>query len=386
VYIRLSIFNFITMKNISIFFVLLFVLQLTIHAQSEDKLSIMFMGDIMGHDSQINSAYNPKTKQYEYLECFDFIKDILSKPDITIANLEVTLAGAPYKGYPAFSSPDALAKALKDAGVDAMVTANNHSCDRGRKGIIRTLDMLDSLKIPHTGTFRNRTEKENNNPLLIEKNGFKICLLNYTYGTNGVKVPAPTKVNLIDRQQIQKDISKAKTLKPDILIVFYHWGKEYQSQPNKSQIALYNLCKKNGVDVVIGSHPHVLQKMEWNKESIQNDLVVYSLGNFVSNQRKRKTDGGAIVEIEFTKTENETRISNAGHYLTWVYTPVFKGKKKFYILPASQYENYPQFFITKEHYEKMQVFISDSRNLLKKSNLNFPEFTYQANSGKWQLK
>ena len=125
-------------------------------AQNADSVvTLLFAGDIMGHDAQIAAAYNESTKTYDYTDCFSYIKPYVEKADFALANFEVTLAGPPFKGYPQFSSPDALAVAVKDCGFDALVTANNHTCDGGRVGVVRTLDVLDSLQIPHTGTFHD---------------------------------------------------------------------------------------------------------------------------------------------------------------------------------------------------------------------------------------
>src|SRR5690606_14556216 len=138
---------------------------------------------IMGHDSQIASAFDAATKTYDYASCLAYMKPYIESADIAFGNLEVTLAGPPYKGYPQFSSPDALAVALKEVGFDVLVTANNHSVDRGRQGIERTIRVLDSLGIPHTGTFPDEVSRLNEYPLILIKNGFTLALLNYTYGT-----------------------------------------------------------------------------------------------------------------------------------------------------------------------------------------------------------
>ena len=134
-------------------------------------------------------------------------------------------------------------------------------------------------------------------------------------------------------------------MNPDFIILFLHWGTEYDTIPNKNQTDLARYFKSIGVDLVIGSHPHVIQRMERAKDTIadKEDVVVYSLGNFISNQRKPKTDGGSIVRIELTKTGDKYKVSNAGYYLTWVYTPIVKYRKQFYIMPCSQFENKPEF-------------------------------------------
>jgi len=164
-------------------FLLCFLWSSSIKSQ---EVSFLFMGDIMGHGPQIKSAWQENKKQYEYSEVFNPLDDIISSVDFAIGNLEVTLAGKPFKGYPQFSSPDELAVACKNSGMDVLVTANNHSCDRKNKGIVRTLDVLDSLKILHTGTFKDVNKREKNNLLVLSKEGIKVGLLNYTYGTNGL--------------------------------------------------------------------------------------------------------------------------------------------------------------------------------------------------------
>src|SRR5690606_7691852 len=203
---------------------------------------------------------------YDYGPCFQYIKPYTLSADLAVGNLEVTLAGKPYKGYPQFSAPDELLVALKDMGMDVIVTANNHSVDRGKGGLERTIALLDSFGIAHTGTFRDQEEKEKNYPLLVEKHGFKIAFLNYTYGTNGLPVRAPNIVNMIDTAAIRRDIEKARTLDPDAIIVLPHWGIEYQSLPSRSQRELTEWCFRHGAMLVIGSHPHVVQPMEWRKD------------------------------------------------------------------------------------------------------------------------
>lgn len=345
-------------------------------AQDTTRLSLLFAGDVMGHDSQIASAFDANSKSFDYTSCFAAIKPYVEAADIAIANLEVTLAGRPYTGYPQFSSPDALAVTLKEAGFDALVTANNHCVDRGKQGLERTIAMLDSFNIPHTGTFVDTVSRMNDSPLVLEKNGFKIALLNYTYGTNGIAVPKGSIVNLLDTAFMRKDIQKAKELGPDVIIVFTHWGLEYQSLPGKKEKDLTEFCFRLGVHLVIGAHPHVIQPMEWRKES--NQFIAYSLGNFVSGQRKRYTDGGAMAYIELEKIQfkpdsSTTNIDSAGYYLQWVYRTPDKNKD-YYILPAYNVEN-DSLSIVKDAASKAlyKTFAEDSRLLYKKHNKNVPE-------------
>ncbi len=340
-----------------------------------DSLSLIFMGDIMGHDGQIKSAYNRKTNTYNYNPVFEEVKDLISSSDFAIANLEVTLAGPPFKGYPKFSSPKELAVACENNGIDVLVTSNNHTCDRGKKGILRTLNVLDSLDIKHTGSFRDSSEFKNNNLLILEKNNIKVGLLNYTYGTNGMPIPFPTVVNQIDTTSILKDIQKSKKKNLDKLIVMIHWGPEYKSHPSKQQKKIASFLFNKGVDIIIGAHPHVLQKMEYFEDCGEENgqLIAYSLGNYVSNQRARRKDGGAMIEILLTKKQEKTKISESGYHLTWVHKPVIDGKETFKILPCKEYEKNNFKGLDQKSKNAMKLFISDSRKLFKNENKNITE-------------
>lgn len=347
-------------------------------AQDTTRLSLLFLGDIMQHDSQISDAYDKVSKTYNYDPCFQFVKPYIQSVDLAIGNLELTLAGPPYKGYPQFSAPDELAVSLKNAGVDVLVTANNHCVDTGRKGLERTIMMLDSLKIPRTGTFVDEVDKLNNHPLMIRKNGFNLALLNYTFSTNGLPVTKPNIVNMIDTASIGKDIAKAKSLSPDAIIVFTHWGVEYQSLPTKWQRDVTEFCFTKGAQLVIGAHPHVLQPMEWRKE--KNQLIAYSLGNFVSGQRKRYTDGGAMItlsleKVTFPDNSSLTNIVNPEYTLEWVYR-TSDAEKNYYVLPVPQFEKDTTGFIKDaDSKAAFKVYADDSRALYGKHNINIPENT-----------
>lgn len=346
----------------------------------EDSLSFIFMGDIMGHDPQIASAFNPEKGAYNYEDVFRKVSHIIRTADFAIANLEVTLAGEPYAGYPQFSSPDALAVACKKNGIDVLVTANNHSCDRAKKGLLRTIHVLDSLEIPHTGTFKDAEERNRKNLLILDRNNIRVGLLNYTYGTNGLPTPKPTMVNRIDTLTMLSDIRKSRADSLDKLIVMIHWGPEYQSQPSKKQVEIAEVLFRNGVDIIVGSHPHVLQKMEYiqAKDGENENFIAYSLGNFVSNQRTRKRDGGAMLKLTLRKNKDDVTISNSGYYLTWVSRPIIDGKTMYEILPCSEFETNDFYDLDTDAKEKMKVFISDSRALFEKENIAVVEIKANA--------
>lgn len=346
---------------------------------SSDTVSLIFIGDIMGHDPQITAAYDTAFGNYNYDFPFKNIGQIIGNVDFSIANLEVTLSGKPYSGYPQFSSPDELAISCKNIGFDVLLTANNHTCDKGKKGIIRTLNILDSLEIKHTGSYRDSIDRDTGNLLILEKGNIRLGLLNYTYGTNSLPTPFPTKVNRIDTSLIANDIEKSKNKNLDKLIVLVHWGKEYESTPGDEQVRLSNFLFEKGVDIIIGSHPHVLQRMEYyaKNDSIKERFIAYSLGNFISNQRTRKRDGGAILELTLIKTDNETIISDKGYHLIWVNKPKINGKSKFEIIPCLEYEKDKYKDLDQKAISTMNIFLNDSRTLLQKENISVNEINYE---------
>lgn len=350
--------------------------------KGDSTLTILFAGDIMGHDMQIASARNDSTGIYSYDSVFKYIRPVIEDADFAVGNLEVTLGGAPYKGYPAFSSPDALAVACKNAGFDALMTANNHSADRGPKGIARTLRVLDSLDIPHTGTWTGPETRDTLTPLILKAKGISVAMLNYTYGTNGIVVPPPRVVSYIDTVRITSDIIASKEKGADLVVVFIHWGNEYDSLPSPLQELTAKAIFNGGADIIIGSHPHVLQPMHATADSSGlSDPVVWSMGNFISNQRKRRSDGGAMVRIELKKVGDKTLITSAGYILTWVWSPLENGKRKFYILPCNEFEENREFFQSSTAYDAMTLFIKDSRRLLNRTSTGFSELI--SSGGLW---
>jgi len=330
---------------------------------NSNRLTLVFAGDIMGHDSQIASAKYEEA--YNYDTCFSFLQPYIASADIAIANLEVTLAGPPYKGYPRFSSPDELAFAARGAGFDLFITANNHSLDRNKEGLERTIDVLDKGKILRTGTFKNDSERLLDYPLIIEKNNIRLAILNYTYGTNGLKTEEPNIVNYTDREQIAKDLEKAKFAEPDFIIVTMHWGLEYQRSENIEQRELAEFIAKNGADAIIGSHPHVVQPVNKIHNGSNETLVVYSLGNFISNQRKRYTDGGILFELELEKKQ-KTRIIDYNYLPFWVYKPPrIDGGEHFVLLPSSKDKDfYNAIGMSEEDYIQLKLFNEDTSKLL----------------------
>jgi hypothetical protein len=362
------------LKNTFSLILLSTLLSWHVSAQTVDtsRVSLLFAGDIMGHNEQINGARDTSNGTYNYEPTFRFVKPVIERADIAFANLEVTLAGPPFSGYPQFSSPDALAVAAKDAGFDVLIQANNHALDRGAQGFKRTLHVLDSLQIPHTGTFNDSTDRRLHYPLILEKNNIRIALLNYTYGTNGIEIPPPYIINRIDTDIINRDLIKARQASPDYIIVTLHWGLEYEREANAQQKKLASFILSHGADVIIGSHPHVIQPVEliYGADSSVSQLVVYSLGNYVSNQRAQYKDGGIMFNLGLLKTPSGTKIDHYSYIPSWVYRKDLAGRSVFYILPVSLYEQDSDLIELKEYDQyKLSRFATDTREHLK----NIPE-------------
>lgn len=329
--------------------------------EKEDiKVSMSVIGDIMCHNSQYNDAY--KNGEYDFSYVFDDIKEHIETADLAIGNLETTFAGKDrgYASYPTFNTPEILAQDLKELGIDVVSTANNHSLDTGYKGIESTIDYLDEAGILHTGTYKSIEDQEN--IVIKEVNGLKFAFLAYTYGTNGIPVPSGREycINLIDKELIKTHLDLAKNLKPDVICVNMHWGIEYQNSPNAEQEELANFLFENGVDIILGSHPHVLQKME-SKEillsngELKNGFVIYSLGNFMSGQTKANTRNSIILKLDIIKegSTGNLRFENIDYIPIYTYTyPNFKNYKVLDIRKAIQnYEDGTNSLISRNTYD-----------------------------------
>lgn len=378
------------MKTLAVFIV---VLLYSVTLSSQERITLLFVGDLMQHQAQIDAAHVSEGK-YDYSSCFSLIKEQISQADLAIGNLEVTLGGRPYRGYPMFSAPDEYLQAIKDAGFDILLTANNHCLDRGKKGMERTIQLLDSSGIRYAGTYKNLSERRQRYPLFINRNGFRIALLNYTYGTNGIKATSPNIVNYIDKNTILQDIQSAKARQPDAIIACMHWGEEYQSLPNREQRELANWLLQQGVTHIIGSHPHVIQPMELRTNGTEQHIIVYSLGNFISNMSKANTDGGLIFTLQLEKHplpqpirpsytgQSQTplpdsnplpfpycRVSYCGYNLVWTGRPELTKEKNNILYPAS----FPTEHLTPEARKHLEIFVKSSRKLLQQHNIGIYE-------------
>ena len=341
---------------------------LTEDTASKD-ITLFFVGDMMGHEPMINAAFNREKGVYDYSHWFQFIQSTVHSYDYSCANLEVTLAGKPFTGYPQFSSPDAYASAIRDAGFNIFVTANNHSQDRGKKGVERTIAVLDSMNIIHTGTFVDTLTRDKNYPLIQDVKGVKIALLNCTYGTNGLVVQHPNVVNMIDTLEIRKDLKTAVERGAQFVVMNIHWGAEYQRKENAEQDKLAQWLADAGVDAIIGMHPHVVQPMAIlhpKNNPKKNVPVAFSLGNFISNQRERFKDGGIGVVLHLEVKNNIVTWNSWGYIPFWC--RLGGSPRGYYSVPVSDWENHPENYnMSADEKLKISTFADDTRKLLLQS-------------------
>ena len=355
------------------------------------RVKIIFAGDLMSHMPQVNAA-KQVDGSYDYAPCFRYVKDYLQTADLAIVNLEVPLAGKPYSGYPQFSAPDALAAYAKEAGFDIMITANNHCMDRGKKGLERTLRTLDSLGIPHLGTYRDRDQHDTEHPLMVERNGIRLALLTYTYGTNGIPAVEPNIVNLIDTVEMARDLRVAREKGADFVITLIHWGIEYAVKANKEQEQTARWLLEHGCDAVIGGHPHVVQNFTLDAIPDNNrypEVVIYSMGNLVSNQRNENCDGGIMVELTLQKTLNMGEgvgLEQEWQYLPyWVHRGTVDSLYQYYIVPSTDAVTYPESYqIEGDLLKALQLFDQNTRKRLEdctlKDGQNIEEHLFYRNT------
>ncbi len=333
------------------------------------QATILFAGDAMQHSAQIDAA-RKSDGSYDYSECFETIKPYIEDVDYAVVNLETPLGGKPYSGYPCFCSPDSYATALKDAGFDMFLTANNHTLDRHDRGLKRTIEELDRQGITHIGTYNNEAARDSLIPCIVDINGFSVGFLNYTYGTNGISVTTDAVVDYIDRNKIHKDIEKTRNAGAEIITVAVHWGDEYRLRPNDRQKQLADYLVREGVDIIMGGHPHVIQPMEIRRDSVSDHttLIVYSLGNFISHMKTTDTRGGAMVTVKLLRDDAGVAHVDAASYRLVFTIPPGNKSHNFRLVDAHRCDE-PQW---QSHCD---AFVKSATAILNRYNIEVPRDT-----------
>jgi len=331
---------------------------------------LLFVGDAMQHQAQLDRARELGNGKYDYSGCFTYIAPTVTEADYAVCNLEVPLGGGPdYTGFPCFSAPDSYAQALKDAGFDMFLTANNHCLDRRDKAARRTIAALDSLGIDHVGTYRDSLDRVAKVPFIKNINGIKVGFLNYTYGTNGIPPQDGVEVALIDRSRIADEIAETRRAGAEILVVAMHWGIEYVLLPVKSQTELADFLVDQGVDMIIGGHPHVIQPMKVvrNEKENKDVLVVYSLGNLISNMKTADTRGGALVRARIERDSTGRARFVKADYDTFLSAKPEGPGSNFTVIPSWMPEKIPA--SQRTHWT---IFDSNAQRIFKNYNVNVP--------------
>ena len=328
---------------------------LQINPRNEEEpvsVRLLFAGDIMVHEPQLIAQFDSQTKEYDFTNNYTFVQEYISSSALAMCNLETTLGDSPYAGYPMFSSPDSLADALVYVGFDAVFTSNNHMLDRGAAGLRRTIETLRLSGLKNTGS---QLEDEDNF-LLISAGALNVGVISYTYESprnngkrtlNGIPIPAElsSMVNSFgfedfdsDITRIENTVKKARDKGADVVICYFHWGYEYQrtNDDHQKQIALR--LAYAGVDLIVASHPHVLQGMEIVEAGSRKMPVYYSLGNYISNQRtettgSRFTEQGLMVvaDISFIPDSHEIISFSTKIIPTWL-DKYKKGEKNYFVI------------------------------------------------------
>lgn len=286
------------------------------------EITIIMVGDILLHTPVAKSGVQ-EDGSYNFDAVFENVKEEIAAADLAIVNQEVIIGGEELgiTGYPSFNAPYELGDALVDTGFDVVLHATNHTLDKGGKGVNNCINFWKSNYPDIAILGINESEEEQDNNIYVyEQDGISVAILNYTYGTNGISMPAdmPYAVNLLDEEKVTQDIKKAEEL-ADFTIVCPHWGTEYRLTSSAEQERWTDIFLENGADLVIGTHPHVIEPIEWVSGDNGNEMLVYySLGNFV-NWTSGTGEGvanrmvGGMAEVTICKNEDgEAYISDYG--------------------------------------------------------------------------
>lgn len=312
------------------------------------------VGDIMVYDTQIADALQ-EDGTYNFLPSLAHVSSYLTASDITVGNFEANFAGAPYAGYPNFSAPEALATTLAGLNFKILQTANTYSIQNGLSGLNGTINTIRNQGMSTLGTYLSADDKDLNQVVIQEKNGIKIAFIGFTKGLNNMTLPEgsdycvdllytdySTNYSNIDTASIKASIEAAKALTPDVIVAMVHWGSEYESVASASQRSITDTLFANGVDVILGSHPHIVGPMEERTVTVdgreKNVFVAYSLGNFLSAMDKDNTKESVILNLAFTKdsTTGITTISSIDYVPLYIMDNGEAATNRFEVLDVYQ--------------------------------------------------
>lgn len=321
----------------------------------QDTIEICIVGDIMMHSRQIEEA-SAGNGRFDFSTYFRFISDRIRKADIAVANMEFTLAGKPYTGYPCFSAPDDIAGEAAETGFNVFLAANNHICDRGVKGLNRTISVYRQMesegKIRFTGIAEDAEALQDNYPLIIRKKGISVAFVNFTYGTNCTAGCEWPKVNMMDdRKSLEEAMRKAEPA--DFTIVLPHWGTEYSHSCSRQQENTAGWLVSNGADLIVGTHPHVVQNRSDIRTADKIVPVVFSLGNAVSNMSAAGTQLELMATVKIIRERTgDIRMDGLALTYLWCSRPGGYGKT-FTVIPVAEFSGRRAEWRGPHDYDKM---------------------------------
>ncbi|MFH1608971.1 MAG: CapA family protein [Patescibacteria group bacterium] len=336
---------------------------------------IISVGDIFIHQSNLDSAFDKKTNTYNFDDTFLPVANYFQEADFSTAWLGGVIdTKGPYTGYPSFKSPVSLVETLKNIGLDA-VFRTNHTLDFGTKGFETTTKILEENNINQIAA--HTTEENSKNIFVYQKDNLKIAFLGYIYGMNGIPIPKTWMINLIDLEKIEADIKKAKE-QSDFIVVALHFGNEYERFPSQWQKNIVQKIADFGADMIIGSHPHVLQPTDIiTTLDNRKVFVAYGLGNFFCGQRQHYTDSGIMLKYTIEKIGEETKLKEINYIPTWVAKYKENNKYQFKILPSKKYlDLYTQnqaSFLSLENYKHLLETYQETIKHLNNLEIGFIE-------------
>ncbi|HYG60820.1 MAG TPA: CapA family protein, partial [Symbiobacteriaceae bacterium] len=331
---------------------------------------ILAVGDLLMHTPLVFSSELPGG-EWDFKPLFEPVRPWIEGADLAIAELETTLTGTdyPWSGYPSFNTPPELARDIKAIGFDAVTNANNHALDYDIVGLRNTADNLDRYGVFHTGT--NRTPEEQEQILVLEvAPTIRMALLSYTYGTNGIPLPNPWNVNMLDPERIRSDIRRARQMTDvDLVAVALHFGQEYARTPDEEQQQYVRLSLDAGADIIFGDHPHVIQPIEVRHVidefgRARRRAVIFSFGNFISNQEGLHREAGLMFLVDVKKAKGETMVEQVSFVPTWVHGYSQNGVKRYRVVAVEKamkdYETKADPLITPADYERLKAVWADT--------------------------
>ena len=308
----------------------------------DDSFRITFAGDLILLEDQVKLGYTGNG--YDYSDMFEYAKPYITSADLAVGVLEGPMAGSD-KGYSTgnftdgkflrLNFPDEFASAVKDAGFDLVTTANNHLLDKGEEGALRTLDVLDSIGLDHTGSYKNSADKENNHIKLVETQGIRIAVLSYTYGSNyiddddldGKYAYLTSVISDIEGERferlkaaVEEDFREAKALNPDLIMVLPHLGTQFLNTPDETQEVWFGIFKENGADIILGDHAHVVEPVKIEEYNGKTVFTAYCPGNFANIYRENQGDTSMLIDVYIDRTTKQ--VTGGGIIPLYTYAPV----------------------------------------------------------------